>query len=85
MAEIEHFCSPHDKSHKKFPSIANEMLTLYSSSNQMDGKSAQILTIGEAVESVGTYFYPLSIWYLRLRKRFLLIREWLPMRRWDIL
>lgn len=52
MAEIEHFCDPADKSHEKFSSVANVKLTLYSACNQMDGKSAEKLTIGEAITSV---------------------------------
>lgn len=52
MAEIEHFCDPNDKAHPKFASVADYKLTLYSACNQMDGKPAEILTIGEAVKSV---------------------------------
>lgn len=52
MAEIEHFCDPNDKAHPKFTSVADYKLTLYSACNQMDGKSAEVLTIGEAVKSV---------------------------------
>lgn len=52
MAEIEHFCDPNDKSHPKFNSVRNTELLLYSACNQMDGKPAQRLTIGEAVDSV---------------------------------
>ncbi|XP_023178071.2 glycine--tRNA ligase [Drosophila hydei] len=51
MAEIEHFCDPVQKDHPKFSRVANEKLTLYSACNQMDGKSAQPSTIGEAVAS----------------------------------
>ncbi|EDW19721.2 glycine--tRNA ligase [Drosophila mojavensis] len=51
MAEIEHFCDPAQKDHPKFKRVASEKLTLYSACNQMDGKSAQALTIGEAVSS----------------------------------
>ncbi len=53
MAEIEHFCDPKDKSHSKFSSVADLQMTLYSACNQMDGKSAERLSIGEAVKSVG--------------------------------
>ncbi|KAH8405264.1 hypothetical protein KR222_000719 [Zaprionus bogoriensis] len=49
MAEIEHFCDPALKDHPKFAQVAEEKLTLYSACNQMDGKSAQQATIGEAV------------------------------------
>ncbi|KAH8371995.1 hypothetical protein KR093_009643 [Drosophila rubida] len=49
MAEIEHFCDPALKDHPKFANVASEQLTLYSACNQMDGKSAQQATIGDAV------------------------------------
>lgn len=52
MAEIEHFCDPSDKSHAKFSEVADQHMLLYSACNQMDGKSAQRLTIGEAVSLV---------------------------------
>ncbi|KAM7357301.1 glycine--tRNA ligase isoform 2-T2 [Cochliomyia hominivorax] len=51
MAEIEHFCDPSNKDHPKFEFVANTEMTLYSACNQMDGKSAQKITIGEAVKS----------------------------------
>ena len=50
MAEIEHFCDPADKSHPKFESVRHTQLLLYSACNQMDGKSAEIHTIGQAVD-----------------------------------
>ncbi|XP_057331330.1 glycine--tRNA ligase [Microplitis mediator] len=51
MAEIEHFCDPNDKSHPKFDAIKDTSLLLYSACNQMDGKSAETRTIGDAVSS----------------------------------
>jgi glycyl-tRNA synthetase len=51
MAEIEHFCDPNMKDHEKFADIADYEMTLYSACNQMDGKSACRLTIGEAVRT----------------------------------
>lgn len=51
MAEIEHFCDPSDKSHPKFETVKEISLLLYSACNQMDGSSAQHVTIGEAVSS----------------------------------
>uniref|UniRef100_A0A8D8TT94 Glycine--tRNA ligase n=1 Tax=Cacopsylla melanoneura TaxID=428564 RepID=A0A8D8TT94_9HEMI len=51
MAEIEHFCDPMDKSHPKFEYVESTQMLLYSACNQMDGKSAERLTIGEAVRS----------------------------------
>lgn len=53
MAEIEHFCDPNDKSHPKFDDVRDTELLLYSACNQMDGKPAQRLTIGRAVDEVG--------------------------------
>lgn len=49
MAEIEHFCDPADKNHPKFVSVQDTMMTLYSACNQMDGKSSDHHTIGNAV------------------------------------
>lgn len=51
MAEIEHFCDPNQKDHPKFVDVKDLKMTLYSACNQMDGKSAAQLTIGEAVSS----------------------------------
>ncbi|XP_033325114.1 glycine--tRNA ligase isoform X1 [Megalopta genalis] len=51
MAEIEHFCDPNDKSHPKFETVKDLSLLLYSACNQMDGKSAQRVTIGDAVST----------------------------------
>ncbi|XP_054168369.1 glycine--tRNA ligase-like [Oppia nitens] len=50
MAEIEHFVDPTDKTHPKFESVKDVKLTLYSACNQMDGKPAQQVTIGQAVQ-----------------------------------
>lgn len=52
MAEIEHFCDPSDKAHPKFDSVRDTTLMLYSACNQMDGKSAEAVKIGDAVERV---------------------------------
>ncbi|XP_076640442.1 glycine--tRNA ligase [Colletes latitarsis] len=49
MAEIEHFCDPRDKSHSKFEAVKDLSLLLYSACNQMDGKSAQYMTLDDAV------------------------------------
>ena len=50
LAEIEHFVDPSDKTHPKFDSVKDVILTLYSACNQMDGKAAQQLSVGQAVE-----------------------------------
>lgn len=51
MAEIEHFVDPNDKSHPKFETIADLKIQLYSASNQMSGESAQLVRLGDAVQS----------------------------------
>lgn len=51
MAEIEHFCDPNLKDHPKFEDVKDYEMTLYSACNQMDGKSAGRLTIGDAVKT----------------------------------
>ncbi|XP_053954897.1 glycine--tRNA ligase [Anastrepha ludens] len=73
MAEIEHFCDPVHKNHPKFESIADTRLTLYSACNQMDGKSAQQVTIGEAVrnslvanETLGYYMTRIHLFLLTI-------------------
>ena len=51
MAEIEHFVDPKDKSHEKFANVADLKLNLYSACNQMDGKAAEIVRLGDAVSA----------------------------------
>lgn len=51
MCEIEHFCDPQQKDHPKFENVRDVVMTLYSACNQMDGKSAQQIKIGDAVDS----------------------------------
>lgn len=55
MAEIEHFCDPQEKNHPKFGSVKDQVMLLYSAANQMDGKSATQVTIGEAVKTVSIF------------------------------
>ncbi|GFU07860.1 glycine--tRNA ligase [Nephila pilipes] len=50
MAEIEHFVDPRSKEHPKFKQVQNAKLTLYSACNQMNGESAFVTTIGDAVQ-----------------------------------
>lgn len=52
LAEIEYFCDPSDKSYPKFQNLANTILNLYSACNQLDGKSAEKMTIHDAVKNV---------------------------------
>lgn len=49
IAEIEHFVNPEKKEHPKFPRVADLQVTLYPACNQMEGKPAETLTLGEAV------------------------------------
>ena len=53
MAEIEYFVHPDKKqSHRKFSSVADLVVTLYPSSNQMSGQPATQMTLGDAVKQV---------------------------------
>lgn len=52
LAEIEHFMDPIKSTHSKFSKIDNHEITLYSGDDQMNGKNANRMTIGEAVRSV---------------------------------
>ncbi|VDL92392.1 unnamed protein product [Schistocephalus solidus] len=49
MAEIEYFVDPNDKRHPKFSQYAELPLNLLTACDQMDGKSARKITLGEAV------------------------------------
>lgn len=49
MAEIEYFVDPENKEHPKFSSVQDLQLNLYSACNQMDGKSAEMTRLGDAV------------------------------------
>ncbi|KAI1732366.1 anticodon binding domain-containing protein [Ditylenchus destructor] len=49
MCEIEHFVDPVDKKHPKFSKVADVIVTLFSACNQVDGKPAVKMTIGDAV------------------------------------
>lgn len=51
MAEIEHFCDPVEKDHPKFSNVADVKMTLYSADDQMSGRAAKVISIGEAVSS----------------------------------
>merc|ERR1719427_2032821 len=51
MAEIEHFCDPVEKDHPKFANVADVKMTLYSADDQMSGRAAKVISIGEAVSS----------------------------------
>lgn len=64
MAEIEHFCDPTEKDHPKFAGVRNIKLMLYSACNQMDGKSATEIAIGDAVDSVKQMIFELRFFLL---------------------
>ncbi|RYH30242.1 glycine--tRNA ligase [archaeon] len=69
MAEIEHFVNPNNKQHPKFPLVADKVLTLFPSDNQMTtGRTVQI-TMGEAVrtglvnnETLGYFMARTQMW-----------------------
>ena len=53
MAEIEYFVHPDKKqSHRKFSSVADLVVTLYSSSIQMSGQPAVQMALGDAIKQV---------------------------------
>ena len=57
MAEIEHFVNPDRKqTYHKFPSVADLQLTFYTACNQMEGKPPELLSLGQAVSSVGLIY-----------------------------
>ncbi|KAH0687430.1 hypothetical protein KY285_017995 [Solanum tuberosum] len=49
LAEIEHFVDPEDKSHPKFPDVANLEFLMFPREDQVAGRSARRINIGEAV------------------------------------
>ncbi|XP_038883893.1 glycine--tRNA ligase, mitochondrial 1-like [Benincasa hispida] len=49
LAEIEHFVDPEDKSHPKFGDVANLEFLMFPREEQMSGKSARKIPLGEAV------------------------------------
>lgn len=52
MAEIEHFVDPNKKNDcKKFSTISDLKVLLYSACDQMDGRSPHEVPLGEAVSS----------------------------------
>ncbi|UJR15719.1 hypothetical protein I4U23_002654 [Adineta vaga] len=51
MAEIEHFVDPIDKSHPKFATVADLEMSLYSADHQLNGESAELIRLEDAVRS----------------------------------
>ncbi|EEB20131.1 glycyl-tRNA synthetase, putative [Pediculus humanus corporis] len=73
LAEIEYFCDPSDKSYPKFQNLANTILNLYSACNQLDGKSAEKMTIHDAVkngvvanEALGYFMAKIQLFLLKV-------------------
>ncbi|KAJ6837128.1 glycine--tRNA ligase, mitochondrial 1 [Iris pallida] len=53
LAEIEHFVDPDDKAHPKFADVATSEIWMFPRDEQLSGKSAKKIVLGEAV-SQGT-------------------------------
>ena len=68
MAEIEHFLDPSDKTHPKFGSVRDVEVSLYSASNQMDGKSVVKTTIGKAVDEATVANQSLGYFMARIQQ-----------------
>ncbi|KAA3680240.1 glycyl-tRNA synthetase [Paragonimus westermani] len=50
MAEIEYFVDPSNKQHPKFEHVRDVEMNFYSACDQMDGRPARKMTVGEAVQ-----------------------------------
>ncbi|KAL0415458.1 UNVERIFIED_CONTAM: Glycine--tRNA ligase, mitochondrial 1 [Sesamum latifolium] len=53
LAEIEHFVDPDDKSHPKFSEVASLEFLMFPREDQVSGRAARRIPIGEAVTQVG--------------------------------
>lgn len=51
MGEIEHFVNPGDKSHPRFKSVKDLVLTLFGRDDQLGSGKTKSITVGEAVSS----------------------------------
>ncbi|KAE8660891.1 Glycine--tRNA ligase 1 [Hibiscus syriacus] len=49
LAEIEHFVDPEDKSHPKYPEVADLEFLMFPREEQMSGQSAKKICLGDAV------------------------------------
>lgn len=56
MAEIEHFVDPDDKSHPKFSEHANLEFLMFPREDQVSGRAARRIPIGQAVLEVGLLY-----------------------------
>lgn len=70
QAEAEIFVNPHDKTHPKFKSIANEKLVLNSQATQIEEKDPITITAQEALDS-GVVANEILIYQIYLAKKFL--------------
>jgi len=52
LAEIEHFVDPEDKSHPKFGDVSDLEFLMFPREDQMAGRSATRLKLGNAVSEV---------------------------------
>lgn len=52
LAEIEHFVDPEDKSHPKYSDVADLQFLMFPRDEQLSGKSAPKMCLGEAVSKV---------------------------------
>lgn len=52
LAEIEHFVDPDDKSHPKFAEVSKLEFLMFPREDQVSGRQARRIVIGEAVAQV---------------------------------
>ncbi|XXG53122.1 hypothetical protein AAC387_Pa03g1270 [Persea americana] len=57
LAEIEHFVDPDDKSHPKFKEVADLEFLMFPGEEQMTGKPAMKICLGEAVSKIWLSFW----------------------------
>lgn len=53
LAEIEHFVDPENKSHPKFSEVSKLEFLMFPREDQVTGRQARKMPIGEAVSQVG--------------------------------
>lgn len=54
LAEIEHFVDPEDKSHPKFPDVADLEFFMFPREDQLHGRSAKKIVLRKAISTVCT-------------------------------
>ena len=67
LAEIEHFVDPDDKSHPKFKEVADLEFLMFPREEQMTGKPAMKICLGEAVSKVCLHFVIYLCFHLESR------------------